>query len=223
MKSFWDKVKIRSGIGCWEWQAYCNKDGYGQVGYQGTVTGAHRVSWILENGPIPDGLCVLHKCDNPSCVRPDHLFLGTRVDNSDDKVAKGRQAKGITHRQYGKFGADHPFFGGHHSEDAKARISEFQKGRPKSSETIEKMKAAHSALAEKKSADMTRVWEERKANWVSKYDDKNIILDYVSGCIDNKELMVKYGIGSTSTLYVILRRNHIPLKGAKHEVKPRQW
>lgn len=55
---------------------------------------AHRAAWIVVHGEIPTGKFVLHKCDNPSCINTDHLFLGTHVDNSDDKVAKGRQARG---------------------------------------------------------------------------------------------------------------------------------
>jgi len=71
--------------------------GYGHCG--GAMTGqrhiaAHRLSWILHKGPIPDALCVLHHCDTKSCTNPDHLFLGTHADNVADKVKKGRQAKG---------------------------------------------------------------------------------------------------------------------------------
>jgi hypothetical protein len=85
---FWRKViKIEH---CWEWAAYKNKKGYGQIKIQGKVLGAHRVSWLLAVGEIEAGLCVLHTCDNPKCVRPDHLFLGTNADNVDDKYKKGR-------------------------------------------------------------------------------------------------------------------------------------
>lgn len=105
--------------------------------------------------------------------------------------------------------------GHRHDEATKKIISEAGLGRTKSPETLAKMKESHARLSDKKSADMLRVWEERKANWVSKYDDKNIILDYLSGVIENKDLLKKYGIGSSSTLYKILSRNNIPLKGAK--------
>lgn len=74
---------------CWKWRNV-NK-WYGHFSPEkGKRLYAHRFSWELHNGPIPSGLCVLHKCDNPECVRPDHLFLGTHKDNADDKYAKGR-------------------------------------------------------------------------------------------------------------------------------------
>ena len=91
MERFWNKVmKIVETDECWEWIAFKNKDGYGLFGYNGKNQKAHRVSWQLHNGPIPDGLCVLHKCDNPSCVNPNHLFLGTNADNIKDRVNKNR-------------------------------------------------------------------------------------------------------------------------------------
>ena len=104
--------------------------------------------------------------------------------------------------------------GHRHDEATKKKIGDASRGKINSPETIGKMKDAHQALSGKKSEDMLRVWKERKDNWVSKYDDKNIILDYLSGQVGNKELLRKYSIGSTSTLYVILRRNNISLKGA---------
>lgn len=64
--------------------------GYGKVKRNGVTTVAHRVSWEMENGPIPDGLQVCHHCDNPPCVNPEHLFLGTQKNNLDDRNRKGR-------------------------------------------------------------------------------------------------------------------------------------
>jgi|EndMetStandDraft_8_1072994.scaffolds.fasta_scaffold717341_2 HNH endonuclease len=75
---------------CWVWVGGRNNSGYGTIHRNGWPEGTHRTSWQVHRGPIPDGLWVLHKCDVPSCCRPDHLFLGTAQDNIDDMMAKGR-------------------------------------------------------------------------------------------------------------------------------------
>lgn len=84
---FWPYVAKSDG--CWVWTRYCSPTGYGRFAWEGGSI-ASRFSWIVTYGPIPDGLDVLHHCDNPPCVRPDHLFLGTDADNAADKTAKGR-------------------------------------------------------------------------------------------------------------------------------------
>ena len=77
--------------GCIEWTRYRNKKGYGVASNgKGRTMLAHRKIWIEVNGPIPHGLCVLHRCDNPGCVNIDHLFLGTNADNVQDRVTKQR-------------------------------------------------------------------------------------------------------------------------------------
>jgi hypothetical protein len=95
VKNFWKYVSQSSPDSCWEWKGARNKLGYGILGRHAdgkhTHWLAHRFHWHNEIGPIPEGMCVLHKCDNPPCVNLDHLFLGTRIDNSNDKVSKGRQ------------------------------------------------------------------------------------------------------------------------------------
>jgi hypothetical protein len=94
-RRFWAKVD-KTGD-CWLWTARLSRDGYGQfrTGGVGTPNArAHRVAWALAYGAIPEGLLVLHRCDNPRCVRPEHLFLGTSADNVADRNAKGRQATG---------------------------------------------------------------------------------------------------------------------------------
>lgn len=87
-KLFWSKVKKSKN--CWIWQAYCDAHGYGQMEFNKKLIGTHRYSWIISFGEIPKGLYVLHKCDNPSCVRPSHLFIGTQKDNGIDMMKKGR-------------------------------------------------------------------------------------------------------------------------------------
>lgn len=106
MKRFWSKVKKTSH--CWHWQGGKFKHGYGAFWFNGKNVKAHRFSWEQFNGRIPKGtgyhgICVCHACDNPSCVNPKHLFLGTNQDNRIDCVKKNRHnvAKGMGH--YGTF------------------------------------------------------------------------------------------------------------------------
>jgi len=90
-KRFWTKVNISDG--CWIWNSSRNKTGYGTFSIKHHPYKAHRVAWEQTFGEIPKGFHVLHRCDNPPCVNPEHLFLGTHQDNMRDMDMKGRRAK----------------------------------------------------------------------------------------------------------------------------------
>ena len=95
--------KIQKGSGCWEWVGSKNAQGYGRFPYKRKTVLAHRFSYALHFGPIPrgsgfHGTCVCHRCDNPGCVNPNHLFLATSRENTADKVVTGRQVRFIGER-----------------------------------------------------------------------------------------------------------------------------
>lgn len=87
-RRFWSKVDDSGD--CWLWTANRTPLGYGRFSFNGEPQKAHRVAWILTHGEIPQGLNVLHRCDNPPCVRTTHLFIGTIMDNCHDMMRKGR-------------------------------------------------------------------------------------------------------------------------------------
>lgn len=99
LKGRFDKKYTKDiATGCWIWTAAACSRGYGFINDNGEIRRSHRVSWELHNGPIPEGsgyhgTCVLHKCDTPECVNPDHLFLGTQAENVTDMFGKGRGKK----------------------------------------------------------------------------------------------------------------------------------
>lgn len=91
-----EKLKAKSRLdpktGCLIWLGSTNTGGYGEIDYNGHTLKTHRATWELEKGPIPEGLCVLHKCDNPPCRNIEHLFIGTRANNVEDMVRKNRHS-----------------------------------------------------------------------------------------------------------------------------------
>lgn len=101
--AFWQRVaRTNDDTSCWLWTgSYDPSTGYGRLKYQGLNYIAHRIAWTIEEGPIPNGLFVCHSCDIRGCVRHDgersHLFLATNAENTADRHAKGRDAKGLRH------------------------------------------------------------------------------------------------------------------------------
>lgn len=88
-EGFWPLVS-KQASGCWEWIGRLDQHGYGEFFHDGRSWKAHRLAWVLRHGSIKKGMCACHKCDNRKCVNPDHIFIGTNVDNLKDMHRKGR-------------------------------------------------------------------------------------------------------------------------------------
>jgi hypothetical protein len=102
---FWEKVQRQ--IGCWKWTGHINEHGYGRLAIGKSCAGklilAHRASWILHYGEIPEGMLVLHQCDNPGCTNPEHLHIGTQSENMQDRQKRTWQAPGLEQHPRAQF------------------------------------------------------------------------------------------------------------------------
>lgn len=97
-KIFNGKYKINTNTGCWEYTKCTNEKGYGVIRYNGKNAKAHRVSYLIFNGSYDKKLCILHKCDNPKCINPEHLSIGTQLENIEDMDMKGRRHSILTRK-----------------------------------------------------------------------------------------------------------------------------
>lgn len=97
LERFWEKVEIVGVDDCWEWQGHKNPRGYGHFSIKHQMVKAHRYSWTIQNGEIPAGMVICHRCDNPPCVNPNHLFMATQEDNVHDMENKGRRVTVVKH------------------------------------------------------------------------------------------------------------------------------
>lgn len=145
---FWDRADLSAGPkACWRWLGGSCSGGYGAA--RSTATGkqttAHRVAWELTNGPIPDGKQALHRCDHRWCVNPQHLFLGTQLENIRDMIAKGRQANGAE--------LNHPSQVGEKNHGAKLTIAAVRRVKRLAARGL-----SQAVIAKKVGAERQNVW-----------------------------------------------------------------
>lgn len=120
---FLTKCEPVTESGCWIWTGAARPNGYGNFYMNGKLVGAHVASYAIHVGPVGEGLCVCHTCDTPSCVNPNHLFIGTHKENTADMDAKGRRVSAH------QVGDANPMFGRRHSDETKAKQSSAKIGR----------------------------------------------------------------------------------------------
>lgn len=180
---------VKNENGCMEWSACRDGCGYGMFLLNGKYRRAHRVAWEMRHGPIPDGLNCLHKCDNPPCVNPDHLWLGTQKDNVCDMMKKGRDRKAFGDRNASRL---------------------YPERRPRGDRHYSRIKPECLARGDRNGS---RTCPESRpkgvGHWkakLSETDVREMRADYASGGVSYGDLALRYGVKKTTVASIITRR-----------------
>lgn len=235
---FWSKVDKNGPVPrhmpelgpCWVWCAAKDKHGYGRINIGKRPNGtsitvlSHRLSYTIAHGPVPrrsghHGTCVCHKCDNPSCVNPDHMFLGTMSDNMRDKVEKGRHARGTTSgpkKHPGKYPRREKHYSAKLSTEAVAKIRRLYRGRwscgPTMDEFAKEFGVSRSTVADALKGSCWGGSEARKVDERVKLSGED--LAQIRGLYKGRgagptqtELATRYGVTQATISWAVRRRS----------------